>query len=512
MIKSFHELGGEKVRHPGKTSFVFDHYSPAPTIKAADNHKKMREFCAGQGIPHLFDIGEGVCHQVLTESGMVGPGTIVVETDSHTTTMGALGAFGTGVGATDMATILITGKLWFKVPRVMNIVFEGTPPKGVMAKDMILHAIGDLKQDAAIYKAVEFSGGTVREMAQEERFVLCNGVGWGPRRPTSPRTASPSTISPAMAGRAERFPRPTRGTSMTPWSGTTYPPCPPGWPCRGAWTPSPPFRGRGSPWTRYFLAPAPADGSTTSGRGGDPGRETGRPGNPVRGHSRLETDLPGRPSGRVHRNAGERRRRAVHSRLRSLSRRPRGHPGTGRNLRHHVEPEFPRKNGKHRGGHLYRVARHRCRHRAHGPPLRRGLALREELGNGHHQGKYFHLRQQHRYRPDLSRTIPRAHRARRNRRPRHGRGGPVLCIGNETGRHYRCWNQLRLRLQPGARRHHPEKLGGGGRGGQVLRQDFFPECSEPRAGRSEIPDWETGLRTATKGARFSSGARFPPRR
>jgi 3-isopropylmalate/(R)-2-methylmalate dehydratase large subunit len=174
VIKSFHELGGEKVRHPGKTSFVFDHYSPAPTIKAADNHKKMREFCAGQGIPHLFDIGEGVCHQVLTESGMVGPGTIVVETDSHTTTMGALGAFGTGVGATDMATILITGKLWFKVPRVMNIVFEGTPPKGVMAKDMILHAIGDLRQDAAIYKAVEFSGGTVREMAQEERFVLCN--------------------------------------------------------------------------------------------------------------------------------------------------------------------------------------------------------------------------------------------------------------------------------------------------------------------------------------------------
>lgn len=174
VVKSFHELGGEKVRHPEKTSFVFDHYSPAPTIKAADNHKKMREFCAGQGIPHLFDIGEGVCHQVLTESGMVGPGTIVVETDSHTTTMGALGAFGTGVGATDMATILITGKLWFKVPRVMNIVFEGTPPKGVMAKDMILHAIGSLKQDAAIYKAVEFSGGTVREMAQEERFVLCN--------------------------------------------------------------------------------------------------------------------------------------------------------------------------------------------------------------------------------------------------------------------------------------------------------------------------------------------------
>lgn len=174
VIKSFDDLGGKRVRHPEKTTFVFDHYSPAPTIKAADNHRKMREFCASQGIPHLFDIGEGVCHQVLTESGMVGPGTVVVETDSHTTTMGALGAFGTGVGATDMATILITGKLWFKVPRVMKVIFEGMPPKDVMAKDMILHVLGDLKQDAAIYRAVEFSGETVRRMPQEERFVLCN--------------------------------------------------------------------------------------------------------------------------------------------------------------------------------------------------------------------------------------------------------------------------------------------------------------------------------------------------
>lgn len=174
VIKSFYELGGKKVIHPEKTTFVFDHYSPAPSIKAADNHKKMREFCLKMGIPHLFDIGEGVCHQVLTESGMIGPGKIVLETDSHTTTLGALGAFGTGVGATDMATILISGKLWFKVPRVIKIVFEGKLPKGVMAKDMILYAIGDLKQDTAIYKAVEFCGKTVREMPQEERMVLCN--------------------------------------------------------------------------------------------------------------------------------------------------------------------------------------------------------------------------------------------------------------------------------------------------------------------------------------------------
>jgi len=174
VVKSFYELGGTEVANPDKTTFVFDHYSPAPTIKAACNHKSMREFCSKMGIRHLFDIGEGVCHQVLAESGMVGPGKIVVETDSHTTTLGALGAFGTGVGATDMAVILITGKLWFKVPRVMKVVLEGDLRDGVMAKDLILHIIGHLKQDAAIYKAVEFAGDAVRKMPQEERMVLCN--------------------------------------------------------------------------------------------------------------------------------------------------------------------------------------------------------------------------------------------------------------------------------------------------------------------------------------------------
>ncbi|MFP4483142.1 MAG: 3-isopropylmalate dehydratase large subunit [Thermovirgaceae bacterium] len=174
VVKSFYDLGGVKVKNPERVAFVFDHYSPAPTIKAAQNQKSMREFCMEMDVPNVFDIGEGVCHQVLAESGMVGPGKVVVETDSHTTTLGALGAFATGVGATDMAVILVTGKLWFRVPRVVNIVLEGDFRQGVMAKDVILHIIGDLKQDAAIYKAVEFSGSTVAGMSQEERMVLCN--------------------------------------------------------------------------------------------------------------------------------------------------------------------------------------------------------------------------------------------------------------------------------------------------------------------------------------------------
>ena len=175
VVTSFYQLGGTKVKKPEATTFVFDHYAPAPTIKAADNHRAMREFCAAQGIYKLFDVGRGVCHQVLIEDGLVAPGAIVVETDSHTTTLGALGVFGTGVGATDMALILLNGSLWFRVPEVMKIVLEGGPPgAGVMAKDIILHIIGDLKQDAAIYKCVEFTGPAVAAMPVEERIVLCN--------------------------------------------------------------------------------------------------------------------------------------------------------------------------------------------------------------------------------------------------------------------------------------------------------------------------------------------------
>src|SRR6056297_2524869 len=174
VVKSFYELGGTEIAFPERANFVFDHYSPASTIGAAENHRKFREFCREMGVANLFDIGEGICHQVLMESGAVGPGKIVVETDSHTTTLGSLGSFATGVGSTDMALILITGKLWFKVPRVINIVLEGTLGEGVMAKDVILHVIGDLRQDAAIYKAVEFSGEVAKNMSQEERMVLCN--------------------------------------------------------------------------------------------------------------------------------------------------------------------------------------------------------------------------------------------------------------------------------------------------------------------------------------------------
>jgi 3-isopropylmalate/(R)-2-methylmalate dehydratase large subunit len=174
VILSFKEMGGDKVWDPRKISFVMDHYAPAPTIKAAENQKKMREFAKEQGIKHFFDINRGVCHQVMPEEGLVWPGMLLVATDSHTTTHGAFGAFSTGIGATDMAAVLLTGEIWFRVPEIIKINIRGKIGKGIMAKDIILYIISQLGTDIALYKAIEFDGEVVNEMSLDERLVLCN--------------------------------------------------------------------------------------------------------------------------------------------------------------------------------------------------------------------------------------------------------------------------------------------------------------------------------------------------
>ena len=173
-VKSFYEMGGEKVFDPEKVILFFDHYAPCATEKQADNHKKFRQFTNEQGIPHLMDINEGVCHQLMADYGFSRPGRIIVITDSHTTTHGAFGAFGTGVGATDLATILVTGKLWFKVPEVIRINLTGKLQPGVYAKDVILHIIGKLKADYGVYKAVEFAGPAIKQFSLSERMAMCN--------------------------------------------------------------------------------------------------------------------------------------------------------------------------------------------------------------------------------------------------------------------------------------------------------------------------------------------------
>jgi len=173
-VYSFFEMGGEKVWDRDKLCFVFDHYAPTPTIKSAQNHKEMREFAKQQALTHHFDIDAGICHQVLPEAGLVWPGMVLVATDSHTTTHGAFGAFGTGVGATDMATIMISGEIWFRVPEIIEIKIDGKPKNGVMAKDVILHILGNIGADGAVYKAIEYTGTYIDELGVAERMVLCN--------------------------------------------------------------------------------------------------------------------------------------------------------------------------------------------------------------------------------------------------------------------------------------------------------------------------------------------------
>lgn len=173
-VYSFREMNGDKVWDKSRLAFVFDHYAPAPTIKTAQIHKEMRDFAKENDLTYHFDINAGVCHQVMPERGVIYPGAIVVATDSHTTTHGAFGALGTGVGATDMATIAISGELWFRVPEIIEIQINGIPKDGVMPKDVILYIMGKMKADGAVYKAIDFTGSYVEQLNVAGRMVLCN--------------------------------------------------------------------------------------------------------------------------------------------------------------------------------------------------------------------------------------------------------------------------------------------------------------------------------------------------
>lgn len=156
-IKSFEEMGGSQVWDPSKVIFVIDHAAPAPNERIANLHSLMRDFARNQGIK-LYDVGSGICHQLMVENGHVKPGQLVLGADSHTCTYGALGAFATGVGSTDLAAVLLTGKTWIKVPPTIKIQLNGTLQPGVSAKDLILFIVGHLGIDGATYKAVEFTG------------------------------------------------------------------------------------------------------------------------------------------------------------------------------------------------------------------------------------------------------------------------------------------------------------------------------------------------------------------
>jgi len=178
-LEIFKDTGREsKVWNPDRIALIFDHRVPAETAKTATNQKKIREFVAKQGIRKFHDIrGDvgGVCHQILPENGYVRPGCVVVGTDSHTTTHGALGAFAFGVGATEMASVWTLGRILnVEVPGTIKVVVNGRFPEGVYAKDLILHLIGKVTAEGANYKVFEFHGETIRTMPTSGRLVLCN--------------------------------------------------------------------------------------------------------------------------------------------------------------------------------------------------------------------------------------------------------------------------------------------------------------------------------------------------
>jgi len=172
-IKAFEEMGGGKVFDPLRICFVIDHNAPPPSEGVSNLHALMRRFASEQGI-EVYDVGEGVCHQVVPERGRVAPGEIFIGADSHTCTYGALNAFATGVGSTELAAAMKTGKIWFKVPETIKLVLHGPLPKGVFAKDVILHIVGDIGADGATYMALEFHGDLVESLSVEERMTLSN--------------------------------------------------------------------------------------------------------------------------------------------------------------------------------------------------------------------------------------------------------------------------------------------------------------------------------------------------
>ena len=173
-VEAFKKIGVPKVWNNKKVVIILDHQIPAESVKMAELHKMLRKFAHEQDI-RIYDVGEGgICHQVMPEKGHVTPGSVIVGADSHTCTYGAFGSFATGIGSTEAAAVFATGKLWLKIPETIKFNVEGKFPNYVTPKDLILHIIGKVGADGAIYKTAEFTGQTIRDMSIAGRMTICN--------------------------------------------------------------------------------------------------------------------------------------------------------------------------------------------------------------------------------------------------------------------------------------------------------------------------------------------------
>jgi len=172
-IEVFKKMEQEKVYSPEKLAFFIDHSAPPPSKEVSSLHKFMRDFARKQGI-NFYDVGQGVCHVVTVEEGHVKPGNLVVGADSHTCTYGALNAFATGVGSTDLAAVMASGKIWLRVPESIKIIISGKIPAGVYSKDIILYLMGKVTSRGAVYKSIEFEGEVIEKLSMEGRFTISN--------------------------------------------------------------------------------------------------------------------------------------------------------------------------------------------------------------------------------------------------------------------------------------------------------------------------------------------------
>jgi len=170
-IKAFREIG-KPILDKNRIVLHLDHAYPAPNVLAAENHKKIIEFVSEQGLPHFYH--QGVCHQVMIEEGYITPGAIVIGADSHSNTYGALGAFGSGLGSTEIGVAWITGKCWFKVPETIRVELHGQAQVGVYAKDVMIHIAGLLGMDGGTYRSVEFGGEYIDNLPMHERIIFPN--------------------------------------------------------------------------------------------------------------------------------------------------------------------------------------------------------------------------------------------------------------------------------------------------------------------------------------------------
>lgn len=170
----FQKMGGEMVFDPDVPAIFLDHAAPAPSTRHAENHRVVRQFVEEQGISNFFEVGRGICHQVLVEEGLALPGEIVLGSDSHTSHAGVMGAFAVGIGRTEMASVWALGELWLRVPESLKVVVRGRLNAGVTAKDLALHVIGDLGSDGGLSRSVEWHGEAITALSLSERAVLPN--------------------------------------------------------------------------------------------------------------------------------------------------------------------------------------------------------------------------------------------------------------------------------------------------------------------------------------------------